>query len=78
MHIFFHLSVQDCGQPGFTLAERHRFGTILAECVSHCVIILSIYVFIFCALVLKVHLLGQILFPKFIVTKSIGIIPSLC
>ena len=25
--------MQDCGQPGFTLAERRRFGTILKECV---------------------------------------------
>lgn len=25
--------MQDCGQPGFTLAERTRFGTILKECV---------------------------------------------
>lgn len=63
MHIFFHLSVQDCGQPGFTLAERHRFGTILAECVSHYVIILSIYAFIFCALVLKSSPIGSNPFP---------------
>ena len=25
--------MQDCGQPGFTLAERRRFGAILKECV---------------------------------------------
>uniref|UniRef100_A0A7N2RBF3 Endonuclease/exonuclease/phosphatase domain-containing protein n=1 Tax=Quercus lobata TaxID=97700 RepID=A0A7N2RBF3_QUELO len=32
---FFSAAKQngDCGQPGFTLAERRRFGTILKECV---------------------------------------------
>jgi len=24
-------TLQDCGQPGFTLAERHRFGNILSH-----------------------------------------------
>lgn len=26
--------LQDCGQPGFTLAERKRFGAILKEYVN--------------------------------------------
>lgn len=28
------LMMQDCGQPGFTLAERKRFGNILKEYVT--------------------------------------------
>ena len=28
--------MQDCGQPGFTPAERQRFANILKECVAFC------------------------------------------
>lgn len=29
-----HPTLQDCGQPGFTLSERRRFGNILSQYVK--------------------------------------------
>lgn len=37
------LHTQDCGQPGFTLAERKRFGAILKEYVIY---MISLYWFL--------------------------------
>lgn len=39
------LVMQDCGQPGFTLSERKRFGNILKEYVTHSILTCSLVVF---------------------------------